>query len=132
MKTPKYFHLNGKEAKVETWNNGLKDGLFILSDDKGGLLKKESYKKNIPEGEFIENYPNGKLKHQIIYKEGEIIREQKIDDYGKITYTFDKALNKAKEKEDKKNAKEGTEDDDIQDVINEKDKKGKKGKKKKP
>ena len=51
---------------------------------------------------------------------------------GKITYTFDKALNKAKEKEDKKNAKEGTEDDDIQDVINEKDKKGKKGKKKKP
>ena len=58
--------------------------------------------------------------------------EQKIDDYGKITYTFDKALNKAKEKEDKKKAKEGTEDDDIQDVINEKDKKGKKGKKKKP
>lgn len=126
--TWKYFHLNGKEAKIETWNNGLKDGLFLLKDDKGALIKQESFKKNIPEGEFIENYSNGKPKHLITYKAGEVIREQRIDDYGKTTYTFDKALNKAKEKENKKKAKTEAEDDDIQDAIDEKGKKGKKEK----
>ena len=109
----------------------MKDGIFLFNDDKGALIKKESFKKNVADGEFIENYQNGKLKHLIIYKAGEIIREQKIDDYGKTTYTFDKALSKAKEKEDKKKAKDGTVDDDIQDVIDEKEKKGKKCKKKK-
>ena len=104
--------------------------MFIFSDDKGQLIKKESYKKDIPDGTFLENYSTGKIKHQTIYKDGVIINEIKIDDYGVQVYKFDLAEEKAKAKSEKQKAKskEDGEDDDIQDVIDEKNKKKKKKK----
>ena len=81
-----YYFDSGKEAKIENWYEGLKNGEFKELDENGIILSQEFYKNNIPVETHYENYPNGKPKHITIFdKKGKIIEESSFDESGKKT-----------------------------------------------
>lgn len=78
-----YYFDSGLEAKLESWSDGLMNGEFKELDEKGLILSQEFYRKNIPIGKHIQNYPDGKPKYIIIFdKKGNIIEEASFDESG--------------------------------------------------
>lgn len=78
-----YYFDSGKEAKIENWTEGLKNGEFKQLDENGIILSQEFYKNNIPLGSHLENYPNGKPKHITVFdKKGNIIEESTFNESG--------------------------------------------------
>lgn len=115
-----YYHPNGKEAKIEYWDQGLKNGVFSMMDDKGTILFKGEFKKNIPVGEHIENNEKGKLIHQILFdKKGIKQYEMVVDEYGEKKILYDKS-----KENPAKTTSLGEEDDNPEDILQEKKKKG--------
>lgn len=85
-----YYSVDGKEIGIQNWLLGQKNGEFSSSNEKGVVLSKGTFKKDIPIGEHIENNEKGKLIYQVIYdKKGIKQYEMRMDEYGEKQVLFD-------------------------------------------
>jgi hypothetical protein len=114
-----YFYPHGTEARLESWNMGVKDGEFRTNNEKGDILTQEFFKKGIPEGTHIINFPNGKPRHITVYEKGEIAEEHEFEELTGAKHTIKERV--LKEKDKKKLEKNATVvDDDPDDLLGEK------------
>jgi antitoxin component YwqK of YwqJK toxin-antitoxin module len=96
----RYYFSSGKEATIQNWKAGLKNGEFKTLDEKGLVIMQQFYNKNISIDTHIENYPDGKTKHIIVFdKKGIKIEEYSFDEFG-VKKEIIKRIEKDKKKKD--------------------------------
>ncbi|NBR13742.1 MAG: toxin-antitoxin system YwqK family antitoxin [Flavobacteriales bacterium] len=128
--TWKFYYPNGLEARVENWNMNVKNGEFKTTTDKGIVLSREFFKKDIPEGTQTLNFPDGKPRHTTVYEKGKIVEEIEYEELtGAKHVILERVDKKAKKEQDLQQST--TLDDNPEDIVNDNNKK-KKGKKEKP
>jgi antitoxin component YwqK of YwqJK toxin-antitoxin module len=114
-----YFYPHGVEARLESWTMGVKDGEFRTNNEKGEILTQEFFKKGIPDGTHIVNFPNGKPRHITVYEKGQVAEEHEFEELTGAKHTIKERV--LKEKDKKKLDKNATViDDDPDDLLGEK------------
>ncbi len=99
--TWKYYFDSGKEATIQNWKAGQKNGEFKILNEKGIILSQQFFNKNISVDTHLENYPDGKTKHIIIFdNKGEKIEEYAFDEFG-VKQVILKRIEKNKKRENK-------------------------------
>lgn len=121
----KTWHPNGKIQTIQYWDNGLKSGNYYCYDDKGDIIIKGNYRRNVMNGKWIDYIKKDTLKYSrgvvVVKKMGlskvekyklnqEIIianRKKKTEQESeKLQNSNTLATYKVKAKEDEKNYKE--------------------------
>lgn len=127
--TWKFYYPNGVEARVENWNMNVKNGEFKTSTDKGIVLSREFFKKDIPEGTQTFNFADGKPRHTTVYEKGKVVEEIEYEELtGAKHVILERVDKKAKKEQDLKQST--TLDDNPEDIVTD-SKNKKKGKKEK-
>lgn len=74
-----YYHHN-ESTENENYINGNLNGNYTITNKNGIIIKKGIYENNEKEGNWFEYYNNGSIKHEITYKNNDLISIKTYDD----------------------------------------------------
>ena len=73
------------------YENGLRNGDYLIYRKNGNLFLKTPYKNGIIDGEYVVYFNNGKIKIKRVYKNGVLVERVRYKKNGKLKpYSFEK------------------------------------------